>query len=607
MRYARNMMRNLFLVMVTFVAAAVAQSKSPDQIPQAKIQKPQAKIQGTVLDPRLEPVPNARVTAYNDDGEVVGTARSDGSGRFLLTKLPKLNLHVTAIAKGPRIGAHRAWSVDDDQAMPLIALRLFDAAKVRGVVRNAAGQPIAGAQVIAVNDEACNHFGTAFVMAAETDPRGRFEIPAALLGEVAVRATADGYLLGETKITLLDDTKGVAVELQRGKGRELVVSALQVPANRLADVRGQLTAHPRGLLQVDLVLPPRLRQGRLDANGRWIVRGLPVDLPLRYVSLHAPGMSFDPALQSVEADGDVALEFRASVSDDMSAATSSKQPAVEPTLRVVLRQRDGSPVAGVRVFLSGMNSAVEREAVAAEDGTMAVDGAFLDGELVGLDIGSKDWIVDADQAEKMPGDSMLLLEYRRGKTIELLATPAVKLRGVLLNAAGRPAKGERIALYLQSEAFAGARIATGFGVTNERGEFEFGRIARDSDPLYLVVKSMRGAAELGPLVPPAEGDLTGIKLKMGPPLEVSGQLLSKRGVPVPGARVELLAWSDDPETPKKSTEIVLTDRSGRFVFRGMPAGSYGVHAIGALREPFAASEPFEAGSKEACAIDLRSK
>src|SRR5262249_2053262 len=120
-------------------------------------------------------------------------------------------------------------------------IRLFAAAAVRGVVRDASGKPVAGAQVIGVLDKPPMGFDMGPVEEVSSDSEGRFLLPHAPLGEVALRASAAGFELGESLIYLREDAENDLV-LKPGKGRELVVTVDGVPADRLADIECNLFA-----------------------------------------------------------------------------------------------------------------------------------------------------------------------------------------------------------------------------------------------------------------------------------------------------------------------------------------------------------------------------
>src|SRR5262249_55266119 len=162
--------------------------------------------------------------------------------------------------------------------------------------------------VIGVLDKPPMGFDMGPVEEVSSDSEGRFLLPHAPLGEVALRASAAGFELGESLIYLREDAENDLV-LKPGKGRELVVTVDGVPADRLADIECNLFAS-RAFPMPSMALPPRLTCGRFDQKGRCIIQGLPRAPALTMIRLEADGMWFLPQWQKVEAGKDGNITFQ---------------------------------------------------------------------------------------------------------------------------------------------------------------------------------------------------------------------------------------------------------------------------------------------------------
>src|SRR5580765_2256802 len=113
---------------------------------------PAGEVSVTFYGPRLEPVPNAAITLRTPDWSLVKAGQADGSGEFFFQSRTSTWVYCCATAPGLTSGYEIAPRPTAERPIVYLDIRLFASAAVRGIVRDASGKPIAGAQVIGVLD-----------------------------------------------------------------------------------------------------------------------------------------------------------------------------------------------------------------------------------------------------------------------------------------------------------------------------------------------------------------------------------------------------------------------------------------------------------------------
>lgn len=539
-------------------------------------------LRGVVLGPHSAPVPNARVTARTEDHRVVGTARSDGSGEFLLKGLPSETVLLSVSAKhswAPRVIDSPTTTNEPTAALEL---RAFDGAEVTGVVRDTDGKPVAGAEVVVVSDVICSALAASSTDVAITDRAGRFELPAPL-GSVHVRVSAAGFEFAESQLQVDDDSSTV-VSLVPGQGRTWVFTVTGVPSDRVADVRCSLAVRRGGLLGNTALLPPRLLSGLLDAGGRCEIRGLPNDGEVWYSAVSANGLRFDPSDTNADAS---AFHCHGAISDADAAPS-------EPTLRGTVLDRAGEPVVGLRGQLFGTHSRIERSFVTDADGTFACDGAYVEGEALLIVCSERQWtlVLRTDDA-RMLGDDFVSVPYQRGKVVEFSVEPKTELRGVLKDAKGKPIAFHTVRAEYESPSLPGVRLAAGRSATDADGKFVIDGLTTTRADLHVMARSWRGQASAGPFRQPEGGVVDDVELILAPPYEVTGSVVDAKGKAIPGVIVDLFEWTDVLGHKSAKHSVTLADRDGKFSFRGVYTGRFGLRASTDGHNPFAVDGPFD--------------
>lgn len=171
---------------------------------------PRAAVRGTIRDPSGTPILGATVCAITQDSEAPtaiqrepACVRSGPGGQFTITGLYPVEYRVSASAPQHRPGIYVDAKAPRSKRSTLrlgpgqvrtgvdIVLE-HGGVLVRGVVKDLAGGPIAGAWVVVYREGG----GEPPSASAVTDDEGAFEVWCAP-GDVVVRATADGYTQAE--------------------------------------------------------------------------------------------------------------------------------------------------------------------------------------------------------------------------------------------------------------------------------------------------------------------------------------------------------------------------------------------------------------------------
>jgi len=569
----------------------------------------------SVYGPLLEPVPNAAITVRWSDWSPFMQGKTDGSGQFFFTGPVGRWVYCCATAPGLCVGSEFTRPLTRENSPAHVDIRLFAAATIRGTVRDEKGKPIPGVEVIHAFDSAHLTLFKGETEGVTTDASGAFVLSNVPLGDIALRASADGFELGEAPVYLREDTT-VDVVLERGKGRELVVVVEGVPAERLPDIECRMIVL-RPFPQPHMTLPPRLVRVRVDEKGQCVIQGLPREPGLSKIWLEAGGMRFHPQSAEVEARKDGRVTFR------LDAFTGPRpEPAVakptqqepepaprpepaplvpsrveNPTLRGVMRDEAGKPrgLARVRLYCDRTGW---REAVTAEDGSFAVDAKYEPGDNIAFELHDRDWVlVDDAPQEWDPTSGSVWRRYARGKVQNFVLTAAAKVRGTVEALRGQSVAGLPVRLEVGSSTPGSMRRFGGVCTTDAKGAFVMEGLRQPAGDVWLVIRGLCGTAEAGPFQFGADRVLSGVELKLQAPLAVTGAIVDRAGKPIPGARLTLAASEGQVEGTLLKAHT-LSDAKGRFAFRGMKAGEYAIEARVRGAEVAAKTKSFEISEKK---------
>lgn len=340
-----------------------------------------ATIEGRVLDAETgEGIGGAEVTLcgsgshnlFVDDRFVelsfwrvpLGTATSDASGRYVLSRVPSFAVHRIghhSAAEGERVlgylsfrcdsalplGGDQEILVPDESSTVQYDLLALPRGFLRGRVVDASRRPIAnfevGASVEAVEDEASNLSVPRTSASGTSDREGSFEIALPLRRFVGSKALIHARALGKTSIDQSVDDLRAGRTIDVG---ELVVADLDLGSPLLEVVVVDEREHPIANARLEMFEAsrgtetegPELRSARTDATGRAVIFRSPHSPPeFEQARLRVEALGFEPAYSPLFRRDPPASEPRAQrfvMKRSPPRALAVRKPEVESGARV---------------------------------------------------------------------------------------------------------------------------------------------------------------------------------------------------------------------------------------------------------------------------------
>jgi len=308
---------------------------------------------GRLLDSKQQPV-QGHVTVdlrelglpRDSDGEV----DSDAQGRFRLEGLPAGTQVLRAKAAGFASRAVDVQVFETDSVVDAGDVVLEAGLTIRGHVRETGGDALAAATLEA-------SFGGSALSEAQSGADGSFELPDLAPGSYLVNASAPGHVSVEQSMRA--GTKGAELSLAVGGAiTGLIVDESGQPVAGFGAVQARCVASqaPSGHCASS---EKQWSHGSPGPDGRFTLTGLVADTYLIEARVRGYALATVPA-----------VELRAGETVDVGQV----QLSAGGTIRGTVKDADGSPIAGARVF---MVPALMIEDEVQTDGS----GAF---ELVGL-------------------------------------------------------------------------------------------------------------------------------------------------------------------------------------------------------------------------------
>ena len=483
------------------------------------------------------PLPAVEVRA-EQHGRALATARTDGSGIALLSRLPLGGTTVWATAKDFAV----TWQSADllpSQPRQQVLFELVETEELCGCVR-ANGKPVAEALVLVI------HTAERVLTAIRTDAAGNYRAPAGL-GSNDVLVIADGFALARARCRVRAPLRQ-DFALQAARSHTLTLRVAAASPEQLATARASVQFVVAG---DELRLPTTAFCGVLDEHGEWTLRGLPAELQARYVGVDLP-------------DADVAFADEPMQSDDGAIYTGEVRPRLPVCGHVT--DADGLPLAGVQV-LCRPDAGDEFLATSDTSGRFATAPAMAAGEFGFLRLGDPGLAL---AGWHRPQDLRLPIRFDPQQPIELRTVAGGSIRGRVLDRGGHAA---RFAVVVLRDAGRGEWIAT--TCTDAEGHFVVGSLPPAwACEAELSVSGFNGIARLQGLQLPVQRDFEVPPLRLHPGGEIHGRVLEVDGSPAVGALVFV----------RPAHLHALTDRQGRFRIGALPAAKYEVRAAFRLLE-----------------------
>lgn len=523
--------RLAFLCVLALAANCAAQGKA---------------LRGLVLDVVLRPIPAATVEARDAaTDKLVASGKTDGSGLFVLGRLPRQPLMVRATAGGHGWLRKRVDYRDGVQRRGLVFL-LPDAADLTGVVVGPGSKPVQDAWVVAASP------GTERGRETKTDAEGWFKITKVPLGDVRVHVFAAGMKALKRTLFFRDNDREshLALHLETG-GR----------ANIRVEVQGIRNASERERIGVQLrlyeggryrVLPRGLAELVFAKKEACWFRGLP---PGTYtISAKSSSRAIEPRFPSVVlGTGDTAHQgFRVI------------HPSASP-LRGTVTDSTGCPLPGVTVRAShpywlqyDMLTATNSK------GEFAVMLPFPPGEQYQLSIRDTRWVLAGGPI----GGRVPRPDAPAGlPKIVLQASKASSIQGRVFDAKGRPLP------------WATVRMGRHTACTGADGSYILGRLPPTEQVILTVndprmtasrdCNSLRAGDDLRNihLLPTAVADLA----DRLPVHEVVGIVTDLEARPLAGAEIKIGVLDAKAWEPLRTAH---SNTRGEFRLTCIPAGEY---------------------------------
>ncbi|WP_224243518.1 carboxypeptidase-like regulatory domain-containing protein [Hyalangium gracile] len=483
------------------------------------------------------PVAGARVdvSPYGSSGDC-GRAVTDDTGHFAVEHLAPGSYDVVVTAPGFAPLSRRALTVASGEHFS-IELHLTGTGAVEGQVRDGAGQPIAGAQVL--RTDLWGGSAEESPGEARTDAEGRYRLEGMPVGSSNLTARREGASLGVSQ--LVDVTEGQTTRA------DFTLEEMGTVEGRVRAVSGSLPDEP--LVVVALVRsksfrPADLRPIEVDESGSFRMTLPPgrYELRARHAELRGNGIS-EPEPVDVTARETARVEL-----------LWFGEAREKDRLRGVVLEPDGTPSPGayVMVFPEGEPHATRQGTVADEQGHFSLSPPVQAAERdMRLRLLARSGGRMGELQGVKAGEQTLVVKLR----------PGASLRGRVVRAGGgEPVKGFTMTLQAQD--------VMSFPMGNGTWEFPGDRFElRDvpAEPVRVLVRTTDGAGG-NALITPAPGVVTELEVPLKGTASVRGRVVDAVSLaPVGGALVFIL--EDRPMDPDKATAA-----DGSFTLEGVAAG-----------------------------------
>jgi protocatechuate 3,4-dioxygenase beta subunit len=479
-------------------------------------------LTGEVVDMLGEPIVGATVWAapsgrHQDRSRAV---QSDARGHFRIAGIPKTyDWREHAEADGYCRVSH--WTGSGPRP---VRLTLQQAVELQGLVRDAAGNPVAGARVFA-------------------QPTHR------LLGNSVTHTTTDEHGLTETRLRVREADE-VSLRFGRAPRTEVRITLTGLSDEELRHVTIGLGTELFGST------PEHIAPFRSPARGR---DRLVLSVPDQRLGVHPEGLGvrFAPDRASFErGKGPHVVTFAA-----------RKPPQVRTRQRVRLLDADGAPVAGVRTAIYGADGQSPVTGISDDAGWLTFELRIEAGKHGWLYLRDGRWLITDAAPLGSPYDNHRFV-VAPDEPMQVRLQAACAVTGRLLRADGEPAAFADVVLQHEVGGH-WQRVASTTSTAN--GDFACDQLQTRSDRLRVVVRSQHGSlnhrsddlklAESGTRVQLGT-------LKLTPPAIVTGIVATDAGAPIAGVFVSLHGKDDSGDYQ----ENAVTDAAGRFRFVGVPPG-----------------------------------
>lgn len=548
--------------------------------------------------------------------------KTDADGGFRLA-LPAAEVSLRIAAAG-RPSVEMAGPFGSDDADEPIEISLADGRKLSGRVVDESGAAVAGASVRA---SAPLEFPEDSIAVAETktSPDGAFTLAAAPKGDVALRIWAKGFAAASDRgahpaprvvLTRGGGIEGVLRDAKAGTVSGAIVASADAAARTDSDGKWRIEALREGLVSlsaasadgdrvarkdvvrvrkgavvhVDLVLQPETGIAGMivdAANKRPIshARVEALDDPYPMPSSTAAARARTDARGRFRLVGLARREYRVAAWRTgylvSSVPVTAASPATGP-VRIALARggsisgrvvdEAGAGVAGVRVRMlpgEGRRGMLLNHPtrVAAPSAVTRSGGAF---ELAGLPPGLALSVIATRSGYVAARREGLTATTAKAKSVTLVLRRGLEARGRVVDEGGGPVAAAEITLSRVEERRMGGAVMSGddpdaMRTARTGADGRFAVAALDGGKYEAAIKQPAYApATMSGLTVRGPGVTEWNPFVLHPPAPIAGVVRSRKGDPIPGARINAFGEGGSDDT--------TTDAAGRFRLAGFAAG-----------------------------------
>jgi hypothetical protein len=498
--------------------------------------------QGSALEGRVvaratgAPVAGASVdvSPHGDSGDS-GRAVTDEAGRFSVKGLAPGSYDLAVSAPGFSSLMRRGLTVTSGERFPL-ELQLQGTGAVEGQVKDGAGQPVAGVQVVGGNRWGGGLGSTP--AEARTDAQGRYRLEGLATGRLYLTARREGATLGVSQpVEVTEDaTAQVDFTLEETGTVDGVVRATtgSLPAEPLLVSAFSQSSGRFG--------PGDIARTELDASGHFRMT-----LP--------PGtyrMSVTPVGRRafvVSNPQTVRVEAGKTVRAELSWVEDSRE---KNEVRGLVLEPDGSPSPGAFITLSSEGQrGMRMMSPVNEEGRFSLSlPSTPDASATRLTVSARNGGRTGEVTGVKPGEQDVVVKLR----------PSASVRGRVVRANGSPVRGFTVSLQPQGRGM--------FLAGDNSWEFPGERFElRDvpAEAVRLVVRTTDGAGGEA-LVTPSAGAATEVEVSVKATAGVRGRVVEAT-TQAPLADAMVFIEGERPSTPNDGTA-----QDGRFLLDGVTAG-----------------------------------
>jgi RNA polymerase sigma-70 factor (ECF subfamily) len=537
-------------------AATVASSPRPGDAARndivAKPSSEDAVIDGRVVSAIGEPIGGVEVAwqvaderyDHRDEWSTSPTTTTDSNGCFAFHRLD-LAWGLVHARKPGFVGTwERCGLTFDERRRRGLTLVLHEARSIHGTVVDENGRPVADAWVVGFNRSRIEFDWPS----ARSNSDGAFALDGLPLSEVEVNAFAPGFRPDHSDPIPLG-VDAIAMRLRGEPRTRLELTVVDPEGRPVRDAVSKFSySGPPPSTSFRYGVPPGFERSAIPDGGKLVREDLPAGKYMFRAS--ASHYAFDVS----------GIEVDLRPGETTSARIVASAGGATARIHGRLLRGDGTPIRSEPIAVARRYNDAPCLATTDAEGSFDVESPASVGSHMLF------WLPGPSLALAQPDGigGIASTAVEPAQAVELVAVPAARLTGRVVDEDGGPVAGASLELHGQSRNPHGRVGTTSSGLD---GRFVFDALAPQPAPVELV-------AECGPMHATASEKLTitagetieGVTLILPRAASVEGRVVDASGRPKAGVVIGEFRESERP--------FALTDSNGRFRLTGFPAGDH---------------------------------